>query len=235
MFLRGVLEIGGMVSRSIMVSLYSSHQLLMTETNKGRRTIREVTVHPWGKLLHYGGETVVRIAGNVDNLVINEREVLCDPDEGSAHRRFVCPEVHSRIMAVRKGRRNTAHMAHLSSNDKGIERVWVNAAAARRRASFCNAFEVVVQYGLIKKAPNIKLKVSHIGGIHPVHMKSKMLLLYFAIVDGSGVQVKGVAERTIEVAGMMMMADVRCRYRLRLLAVAEMVALLAGIIQDRVW
>ncbi|PPD78703.1 hypothetical protein GOBAR_DD24356 [Gossypium barbadense] len=135
------------------------------------------------------------------------------------------------MMAVRKGRRNTAHMAHLSSNDKGIERVWVNAAAARRRASFCNAFEVVVQYGLIKKAPNIKMKVR----IHPVHMKSKMLLLYFAIVDGSGVQVKGVAERAIEVAGMMMMADVRCRYWLRLLAVAEMVALLAGIIQDRVW
>ncbi|PPD91930.1 hypothetical protein GOBAR_DD11120 [Gossypium barbadense] len=104
-------------------------------------------------------------------------------------------------MAVSKGRRNTAHMVHLSSNGKGIERVWVNAAAARRRPTFCNAFEVVVQYGLIKKAPKI--------------------------------QVKSLAETIIGVVEMLM-ADLRCRYRQRLLAVAAMVALLAGIIQDGV-
>ncbi|PPR80544.1 hypothetical protein GOBAR_AA40167 [Gossypium barbadense] len=121
------------------------------------------------------------------------------------------------MMAARKGRRNTAHMVHLSSNDKGIERVWANAAAERSRETFCNAFEVVVQYGLIKKAPIIKMKIR----IHPVHMKSKMLSLYFAIVDGSGVQVKAVAERAIGVVGMIMplalassLPDLRCPHQL---------------------
>ncbi|PPR98094.1 hypothetical protein GOBAR_AA22582 [Gossypium barbadense] len=123
-------------------------------------------------------------------------------------------------------------MAHLSSNDKGIETVWVNAAAARMRAIFCNAFEVVVQYELIMKPPNIKMKVSHIGGTRPVHMKSKILSLHFAIANDSG-HVKSLAETIIGIVRMGMapsLADLRRQYPLRLLAVAAMLTLLTGII-----
>ncbi|KAK8596183.1 hypothetical protein V6N13_000829 [Hibiscus sabdariffa] len=94
-------------------------------------------------------------------------------------------------------------MAHLISVENGIERAWQNAVAAKRRAAFCNACEIIVHFGWIKKASKLKMKTSNtrnesktgakgaddradqgsrIGGIHRVHMKSKIPQLHFALL-----------------------------------------------------
>ncbi|OMO86747.1 hypothetical protein CCACVL1_09481 [Corchorus capsularis] len=59
-----------------------------------------------------------------------------------------------------KTRRNTAQTAHRSSNEKGIDRIWQNAGAERRKETFSNACEIMLLIWWTKKATKRRVKAT---------------------------------------------------------------------------